>query len=184
MRIIVLNGNPDDNNTRFDSYIQDLADSLELNKHTVSILVLREMDMRYCIGCFGCWIKTPGECSNAADDTRTIRYEFINSDFVIFASPVKMGFTSALLKKAHDKLIPLLMPYVEFYHSEAHHVSRYDKYPLIALLLENDNESDAEDIKIISEIYRRDALNFKTTFCFTKLTDDPIDEVVDAVNCI
>jgi len=95
-----------------------------------------------------------------------------------------MGFTSALLKKAHDKLLPLLMPYVEVYHFESHHVSRYDKYPLMALLLERQDNSDDEDIHIISEIYRRDALNFKTTFSFTKLTSDPVKEVVNAINCV
>jgi len=184
LRITVLNGNPDTGNAKFDNYLRNLSTLLRLNNHTVTILQLREMDMRYCIGCFGCWVKTPGECSNAADDTRTVRREFINSDLVLFASPIKMGFTSALLKKAHDKLLPLLMPYMEEYHFEAHHVSRYDKYPLMALLLERQDNSDDEDIHIISEIYRRDALNFKTTFSFTKLTSDPVKEVVDAINCV
>ena len=122
---------------------------LESSDHTVKNLQLRDMDIRYCIGYFGCWIKTPGECSNTADDTKVVRREYINSDLVIFASPVMVGFTSTLLKRTHDNLLPLLMPYIRLYEGESHHVPRYDKYPLISLLIQPDGKTDAEDIEII-----------------------------------
>ena len=184
MKVTVLNGNPDADNVHFDDYLKNLSALLESSNHIVTVLQLREMDIRYCIGCFGCWIKTPGECSNAADGTRDVRRGYINSDFVLFASPIIMGFTSALLKKAHDKLLPLLLPYLEADQWEAHHVARYDKYPLVGLLLEKGKDTDEEDIEIIADIYMRDAINFKTSFCFTKLTTDPVEEVVNGINSI
>jgi hypothetical protein len=70
-----------------------------------------------------------------------------------------MGFTSALLKKTHEKLLPLVHPYLEFVQNEVRHLARYEKYPLMALLLEKGNDTDEEDIKIISDLYRRDAIN-------------------------
>ncbi|PIX24556.1 MAG: hypothetical protein COZ69_05815, partial [Deltaproteobacteria bacterium CG_4_8_14_3_um_filter_45_9] len=103
---------------------------------------------------------------------------------VLFASPVIMGFTSALLKKTHEKLLPLVHPYLEFVQTEVRHLARYEKYPLMALLLEKGNDTDEEDIKIISDIYRRDAINFKTQFCFTKLTSDPLGEVADEIDSV
>jgi len=103
---------------------------------------------------------------------------------MLFASPVIMGFTSALLKKAQDKLIPLIHPYFEIVQNEVHHLSRYDKYPLMGLLLEKGKDADEEDIKIISDIYRRDAISFKTSFCFTRLTDDAVEEVANEINRI
>ncbi len=184
MRVTVLNGNPDANNVIFDDYLKNLSDLLESNNHTVTVSRLRELDVRYCVGCFGCWVKTPGECSNAADDTRDIRREYINSDFVLFASPIIMGFTSALLKKTHDRLLPLLLPYFEVDQWEIRHVARYDKYPQIGILLEKGRDTDQEDIEIISDIYKRDAINFKTSFCFTKFTSDPVEEVADEINRI
>jgi len=30
----------------------------------------------------------------------------------------------------------------------------------------------------------RDAVNLKTSFCFTRLTDDPIEEVANEINSI
>ena len=184
MRVTILNGNPNEENVRFDDYLKKLSDSLVSNNHSVKTLQLRDMDIRYCIGCFGCWVKTPGECSTAADDTRDVRREYISSDLVLFASPIIMGFTSALLKKAHDRMLGLLLPYSEIDRGEHRHVARYDKYPQMGLLLEKGNGADDEDIEIISAIYMRDAINFKASLCFTKLTSDSIKEVVDEVNSI
>ena len=183
MKITILNGNPNADNVKFDNYLKNLSDLLESSQHTVTILQLREIDIRYCIGCWGCWVKTPGECI-VKDGSRDICRECINSDFMLFASPVIMGFTSALLKKAQDKLIPLIHPYFEIVQNEVHHLSRYDKYPVMGLLLENGKDADKEDIKIISDIYRRDAISFKTSFCFTRLTDDAVEEVANEINRI
>ena len=183
MKVTILNGNPNADNVKFDNYLKNLSDSLESSKHTVTILKLREMDIRYCIGCWGCWIKTPGECI-VADGSREVCRQYINSDLVLFSSPIIMGFTSALLKKAHDKLIPLIHPYTEFIQNESHHVSRYEKYPLMGLLLEKGKDTDEEDIKIISDIYMRDAINLKTSFCFAKLTSAPVEEVANGINSI
>lgn len=184
MRITILNGNPNKKTTDFDNYLNLLSDLLTSRSHTVKVFKISNMNINYCIGCFGCWLKTPGECSNKADDSVIIRREYINSDLVLFASPVVMGFTSAILKKVHDKLIPLLLPYLEVYEYEAHHVRRYEKYPAMALILEREDDTDSQDIEIISEIYRRDAINFKAPFKFIKFTDDSVEEVADAIGSI
>lgn len=183
MKITILNGNQNAENIKFDNYLKNLSDLLESSKHTVTIFKLREMDLRYCIGCWGCWVKTPGECT-VADDSHDICREYINSDFVLFASPVIMGFTTTLLKKAQDKLIPIVHPYFALAQGEVHHLSRYDKYPLTGLLLEKGNDTDEDDIKIISDIFKRNAVNFWTSFCFAKLTDNPVEEVANEINRI
>jgi hypothetical protein len=183
MQISVLNGNPHVDNKVFDGYLQRLSDHLESHGHKVTLFTLREMDLKYCIGCFGCWVKTPGECI-VKDDSSIIRKECINSDLMLFASPIIMGFTSALLKKAHDKFIPLIHPYFELVNGEVHHLARYIKYPLAALLLEKGEDVDQEDIEIISDIYRRDVVNFKTTLAFISLTSQSIEEVADEIDHI
>ena len=76
MKITILNGNPEKENNAFDDYLKDLSDSLESSGHEVTTFTIRDLDIRYCIGCFGCWVKTPGECSAAASSI----YNAINSD--------------------------------------------------------------------------------------------------------
>jgi multimeric flavodoxin WrbA len=181
MKVTILNGNPDASNTVFDDYLKKLSGALSSDSNEITTFTLRDMDLKYCRGCWGCWVKTPGECV-VRDDTREIRRQYINSDLALFASPIVMGFTSALLKRAHERLLPLIHPYFELVDGEVHHLARYDKYPLMALLLEKGKEVDEEDIKIISDIYRRDAINLKTSFGFTRFTSDPIEEVANEIN--
>ncbi len=181
MKVTILNGNPGVSDTRFDDYLNKLSDALSSDSNEITVFTLRDMDLKYCRGCWGCWVKTPGECV-VKDDTREIRRQCIHSDLVIFASPVIMGFTSALLKRAHERLLPLIHPYFELVDGVVRHLARYDKYPLMALLLEKGEDVDEEDIKIISDIYRRDAINFKTSFCFTRFTSDPTEEVANEIN--
>lgn len=184
MKITILNGNPTEGNELFENYLINLSSLAESRGHDVVTLLLRDMDIRYCIGCFGCWVKTPGKCSNSDDDMHTVCSHYINSDLVIFASPVIMGFTSALLKRVHDRIIPLVMPYVRFYDGESHHLPRYEKYPTMSLLLAKETDTDNGDLEIISEIYKRDSLNFHAPFVFLGTTDKPVEEVADAIDRI
>ena len=180
MNITILNGNPDTGNSPFDSYLNELSEILTEKNNTVTNLTLRDMDIKYCTGCFSCWLKTPGECITK-DDSPEVRNRFVNSDFVLFSSPVIMGFPSTLLKKMQDKFIPLIHPYFEFVQNEMHHKRRYDKYPVLGLLIEKSEDTDDEDISIIHDIYRRTALNFRSSLKFLKLTGEPAEEVANEI---
>ncbi|MCP5108494.1 MAG: flavodoxin family protein [bacterium] len=185
MKITILNGNPNGRNRLFDQFLAKLTIFLEKQEHSVTNLKLRGMDIRYCTGCWGCWVKTPGECI-FKDDSATVCEESINSDLLIFASPMLMGFTSAVLKKTMDRMIPLVHPYIEFDQKESHHRKRYDNYPALALLLDKtaDPLTDDEDIAITTDIFKRVSLNFKSDLKFVTYTDSPIREVIDEINNI
>jgi hypothetical protein len=183
MKITILDGNPHASKTTFDGYLISLTEELTSNGHDVTNFELRDMDLSYCIGCLKCWVQTPGMC-NTEDEGRDVCRAYINSDFVLWASPVIMGFYSALLKKVTDKFVCLVHPHGEFIEGEVHHLPRYDHYPLAGLLLEKGSDSDDEDIQIISDIHSRTMLNFKSELAFTKLSHDPVEEVADAINRI
>lgn len=184
MKITILNGNPDATHVAFDDYLGRLVEGLA-PAHQVTRLDLREMNIAYCTGCWGCWVKTPGECA-ARDDSADVCRAAINADLLLLASPLRMGFISALLKKSLDKMIPLVHPYIVADQGEAHHRARYDAYPLMGLLLEQDPDpdADAEDVAITADILSRTALNLKSWLAFTRLTGAPVAEVLDAINCL
>jgi multimeric flavodoxin WrbA len=48
------------------------------------------MKIHHCLGCFNCWVKTPGTCS-IHDDEAEVTRRYIASDLVILASPLIMG---------------------------------------------------------------------------------------------
>lgn len=183
MKIVVLNGSPDSRRYELDCYLAELEGLLETRGHAISSFELRAMDIAHCTGCWGCWVKTPGECV-IRDDSRKVCRTAINSDLLLFASPVIMGFTSAVLKKMTDRLIPLLHPYFEIAGGEVHHRKRYDRYPTLGLLLERTTDTDEEDLEIIREIYTRMAVDFKSELRLTRMTGDPAEEAADAIDSL
>lgn len=178
MKITILNGAPEP--TSFDRCLDQLISSLEGKGHEVTRLDLRDLPLRYCIGCWGCWVKTPGQCS-AQDASIEMDRAVINSDFTLWATPLKMGFPSALLKMALDKHIPLIHPYMEVDQHEAHHLKRYQRYPRVGLLVGKEMDTDSTDIQILTDIFSRTAFNFKTSLEFLETTDLPVEEVVSKI---
>ncbi len=181
MRILILDGNSDSGNSDFDKYVQQVVNGLEHEGHGAKRLILRQMDVRSCTGCFSCWLKTPGECI-IRDDGALICREYINSDFVIFTSPIIMGFTSAVLKIVQDRLIPLILPYFEFVNGECHHVIRYEKYPRLGLVVQKRADTDEEDIKLTFDIYERFAINLKSELSFAKVMEQSPGKIVNAID--
>jgi len=168
MKITVLNGNPNPSN--FDRYLEDLGYSLEDKGHLVTQLDLRELGLKYCTGCFECWTKTPGIC-DSDEASREMGRAVINSDFTLWAAPLKMGFPSATLKMGFDKHLPLIHPYLAVDQGETHHLKRYEKYPRVGMLVEREEDTTDHDLKIITDIFSRTALNFKTKLEFMETTD-------------
>ena len=61
MKITILNGEPE-TGSGFDRWVRRVADEACAAGHEVRLLQLRDLDLKGCSGCFGCWVKTPGEC--------------------------------------------------------------------------------------------------------------------------
>ncbi len=177
MKITILNGNMGGEGTVFSENIQKLAEILGEN-HTVESYALEKMNLHYCTGCWSCWWKSPGRCA-IKDDAEPIFKSVINSDFVIFASPLMAGFTSSSLKKITDRLIIYLHPYVKLINGECHHKKRYDKYPEFGVIVEKEADTDDEDLSIVKEIYDRFAINFHSKKRYLKIINqDKLEEII------
>ncbi|MFV1949320.1 MAG: NAD(P)H-dependent oxidoreductase [Anaerolineales bacterium] len=174
MNITVLNGNP--LHSGFDDYLSGLLQILERNDHQVTQLDLRDLSLKYCIGCFDCWTKNPGIC-DADQASQELGRAVINSDFTLWAAPLKMGFPSALMKMAFDKHLPLIHPYMVVDQNEAHHLKRYEKYPRVGLLVEKETDTTEKDLEIITDIFSRTALNFKSKLEFMVTTEHPAEDL-------
>jgi len=106
----------------------------------------------------------------------------INADFVLWAAPLKMGFPSELLKRACDKHLPLIHPYMVVDHGESHHRKRYAHYPRVGLLMEKEAWTDERDLQIVTDIHCRAALNFKTRLEFSLTTETPAVELARRIS--
>ncbi len=63
---------------------------LEQKGFSVTEKQLQKNELAFCKGCFGCWIKTPGECV-IKDAMAGINRETMASDVVIYLIPIVFG---------------------------------------------------------------------------------------------
>ena len=147
--------------------------------HSVKSFTLRDMDIKYCTGCFGCWVKTPGQCV-VKDDAPLLLRALVHADLLVCATPVIMGHISALLKKSHDKLLPIFLPYFITIQGEIHHPLRYGRSPDMAAIVDR-NGADDEDLALVERAYRRLSLNLHNTLRLFTTVGRPVEEVLDAL---
>jgi len=173
MKIVILDGALENTPKSWSVYLSDLTSALKENNHEVIHFVLKDDDIHHCVGCFTCWMKTPGVCV-FDDDSREINHAVINSDFVLWASPLVMGFPTYILKKKMDRTIPLIHPYFQIVQGETHHLPRYERYPLFGLLLQPESADTKVNISIVNQIFARTALNTKSRLAFAVTTEEPV----------
>jgi len=181
MKVLILNGNPSGGSANMDRYIGGLAEAIKSAGHEAAVIVLRDLKIAPCIGCFHCWVKTPGVCS-IKDDEGDVSRQYIAADHVILASPLIVGFPSSLLKNTMDRNIPIIHPHLEEVDGEVHHKKRYDRYPIISYLLEKEACTDDEDIAIAMDIFRRQAVNVRASLGFVHFIESPVEEIIHAIN--
>jgi multimeric flavodoxin WrbA len=80
---------------------------------------------RACIGCYGCWIKTPGVCV-VKDGYQNLGQLFSKADDVIVISKCVYGGYSPFIKNVWDRSISYLLPYFIKKNGETHHKMRYN----------------------------------------------------------
>ena len=183
MKITIFNGNADPDNSAFEDYLAELAESLWRRGQDTEVLILRDVEIKRCTGCFGCWVKTPGRCV-VKDGSGILCERLVGSDFLLFASPIVMGFTSGLLRRASEKLLPTILPYFRIVDGEMRHWLRYDKYPVFGLLVEREDDTDSEDLEILEDIYSQIAKEMQSELRFLKSLNDRVEEVADAIGGI
>jgi multimeric flavodoxin WrbA len=180
VKVTILSGNSAPQDQGFDAYLAEAAAALRAQQHEVTLFALRDLAIRPCTGCFGCWVKTPGRCV-FDDASHDVCQAVITSDFLLWAAPLRMGFPDAVLKRTLDRSIPLVHPYFELVQGEVHHRARYERYPRMGLLLQEEADTTAEEVRIVGEVFSRIALNMKSRLDFALTTASPVDQVVSRV---
>lgn len=118
---------------------------------------LEEEELKYCVGCFGCWVKTPGQCVRK-DTMDDINRTAMNSDVMVYLVPLVFGQFSANMKSALDRWIPNILPFfIVRADGSTMHPARYAKNPRIVMIAYGDGltEEDANLFRDITTKHRR-----------------------------
>ncbi|HUN61449.1 MAG TPA: NAD(P)H-dependent oxidoreductase [Candidatus Sulfotelmatobacter sp.] len=124
----------------------------------IQVFTLRETKLAHCLGCFDCWLKTPGVCVEA-DAGRDIAKAIIRSDATVLFTPVTFGGYSPELKKMMDRFIQLIPPLFHLDHGEVHHPPRYPRRPRL-LMVGVQQHANAAEAHIFKTLAGRNAINF------------------------
>jgi multimeric flavodoxin WrbA len=123
------------------------------NREDVRIIAETEGSIRKCIGCFGCWIKTPMQCiiKDGYDDIAT---RFAGEEIIIISRCVYGGY-SRFVKNVFDRSIGSGTPFFEIRNGELKHVLRENKdkiYPNFSVYMYGNNITDLEK-EMMSGLY-------------------------------
>jgi multimeric flavodoxin WrbA len=135
-----------------------LSDVLGSEGALIETFRLHEMKLAHCLGCFGCWLKTPGMCVED-DDGRRVAKAVMQSDTTVFFTPVTFGGYSPDLKKMMDHFIQLISPYFQVEHGEVHHPPRYARRPRL-VMVGTQRHPNAHEAHIFKTLAGRNAINF------------------------
>ena len=80
--------------------------------------------IRPCIGCFGCWVKTPAQCV-IRDRYGDMGKDLSKCDELILISRCCYGGFSPFVKNVLDRSISYIHPYFIIKNGEMHHRPRY-----------------------------------------------------------
>lgn len=109
--------------------------------------------IRPCIGCFCCWLKTPGRCV-IRDGFEHMGALLSEADELLIISRCSFGGFSPFVKNVLDRSIGYLLPYFRIIRGEMHHRIRPKRAPLpLRILFYGENITEEE--KAEAESYVR-----------------------------
>ena len=126
MNILLINGSP--KGTRSNSYKLSQAFVRGLTEKSSSVceeIIVRDKEIKPCIGCFACWNKTPGKCA-LKDDMTDILEKILWADIVVWSFGLYYFNVPSKMKTLIDRQLPLALPFMVSESEYGSHPTRYD----------------------------------------------------------
>jgi len=133
MKVTVFNGSPRAERGNTHIMVEEFKKGAQKAGAEVENVFLVKKEINFCRGCFSCW-GTSGTCA-IIDDMRGLLKKFIESDIVVFATPVYVDNVTGVMKQFMDRLIPLVDPHMDRDEKgETVHRKRFLEYPKIVVI--------------------------------------------------
>ena len=129
---------------------------LELDPNTTAYFDLSQMNIANCVGCFGCWTRTPGKCV-IRDDAVQIYPCIARSRRVIYVSRIKYGGYDVPMKTMLERAIPIQQAFIRLFHGETHHIQRAVTPKQAVIFAYGDSSLQEQDI--FRQLVERNARN-------------------------
>jgi len=159
LNVVILNGSLK-HQTELAPIQKALEEEFKSKNMKTDSFIMNQIKIISCTGCFKCWDTSPGICTGVKGDAgEEIKKKVVNSDLLVFLTPITFGGYSSELKKIIERLLGILHPGYQLINDETHHLKRYDQYPSLLAIGISEN-SDKEEEKIFKTLIYRHTLNF------------------------
>lgn len=128
MNLLIVNTLPEKDETA-----KKAVETLRPKADQCRVIHAYEKNLRPCIGCNACWLRTPGICS-VKDGYEELLKEYLAADAVVFLSGTALNFVDYRMKNVIDRILPLATMHIHIVKGECRHVPRYRKDLRFALL--------------------------------------------------
>lgn len=126
MKVLALNSSPrGEGQSKTGHMLDHLVKGMREAGAEVRVVELRKKNIRNCSGCFTCWTKTPGACIHKDDMSSELFPRFIESDMVVYATPLYHFTVNATMKAFIERTLPVLQPFFEERGGETKHPLRH-----------------------------------------------------------
>ena len=133
-----------------------------------------------CVGCFGCWVKTPGRCV-IRDDAPQIYPLIARSRRVLYVSRVVFGSWAPPVKAMLERSLPIQQPFLRPHMGETHHVQRLvEEKDALILAYGPESQEEKDLFRRLVERNRRN-MSFKSyqvIFCREEEVQDAAEKEV------
>lgn len=133
--------------------------------------------VKSCIGCFGCWIKTPGRCL-IQDRCAVLPSYLAQAGKVTIISPIRYGGYSTKIKTVLDRSIGFLLPYFRIAGGEMHHQIRQESPSVLRVCFYG--TCSEEERATAQSLVRANAVNLGIPSCTAEFYES-VQEMKEAV---
>jgi multimeric flavodoxin WrbA/putative sterol carrier protein len=113
MKVLAINSSPRvDGISKTGMMLDALVKGMREAGADVETVQLRQKKVKYCIGCFTCWTKTPGVCVHKDDMTNELFPKFLAADLVVLATPLYHFTVNANMKAFIERTLPMVEPFL------------------------------------------------------------------------
>ena len=157
MKIVAFNGSPRGAAGNTHIMVESFLAGAEAAGAETENILLTDRKIGHCIGCFACWLKTPGKCV-IKDDMEELLEKF-KADIIVFASPLYVDNVTGIMKDFMDRTLPRLEPHIgKDENGECKHPVRTGHTPGI-VFISNCGFTGMEHFQVLHLLIKRIARN-------------------------
>ena len=121
LKVLVFNSSPRKEKGNTALILNPFIECMREAGADVDLYYNYDLKIKPCRGCFNCWLKTPGICSQM-DDMQWLLPKMNDADVLVYATPLYSYGMNGQMKNLIDRMIVLAEPFMEVAEGRSRHI--------------------------------------------------------------